>query len=114
MTNHSNRADHNIYGVRVMRFDREDPTLAGHFQRYEQSGYALVALLARMSLLTLFALAAAPRIRQQSQREREKEAIFRGEQVADAIRAYFSYRVTVMRVGGDQALPSSIDQLLEG
>jgi hypothetical protein len=73
-----------------------------------------VALLAFMSLLALFALAAAPSVRQQGMREREKEAIFRGEQVAEAIRAYYSYRVTVLRVAGDQALPGSMDQLLEG
>ena len=52
----------------------------------EQSGYALVALLAVMTLLSLFALAAAPSMRQQLQRQREREAIFRGEQVAAAIR----------------------------
>ena len=38
-----------------------------------------------MTVLALFAMAAAPSIQQQSQREREQEAIFRGEQVADAI-----------------------------
>ena len=51
-----------------------------------ERGYTLVALLAVMSLIALFALEAAPIARQQAQREREKEAIFRGQQVADAIR----------------------------
>ncbi|HSK64194.1 MAG TPA: hypothetical protein VK893_10140 [Pyrinomonadaceae bacterium] len=59
-------------------------------------------------------MAAAPRVQQQAQREREKEAIFRGEQVADAIRQYYAYRATVGRIPGDQALPSSMDQLLDG
>lgn len=78
--------------------------------RSDERGYGLVSLLALMSLLALFALAAAPRVRQQAQREREKEAIFRGEQVADAIRSYYRYR------GGQgvNALPTSMDQLLEG
>ena len=69
-----------------------------------------MALLAVMSLLALFALAAAENVRQQSQREREKEAIFRGEQVSDAIRSYYRYR------GGQgvNSLPTSMDQLLEG
>jgi hypothetical protein len=67
-----------------------------------------------MSVLALFAIAAAPSIRQQAQREREKEAIFRGEQVADAIRDYYIYRRGVLGVAGDQALPSSVDDLLEG
>ena len=78
--------------------------------RQSESGFTLVALLAVMSLLALFALAAAENVRQQSQREREKEAIFRGEQVSDAIRSYYRYR------GGQgvNSLPTSMDQLLEG
>ncbi|HEV8369430.1 MAG TPA: hypothetical protein VGQ39_15850 [Pyrinomonadaceae bacterium] len=79
-----------------------------------EGGYTLVALLALMSVVALFAMAVAPSLQQQSQRDREKEAIFRGEQVADAIRAYYKYRVNVNRVVGDQALPSSMDQLLQG
>jgi len=79
-----------------------------------EAGYTLVALLAVMTILALFAAAAAPSIRQQSQREREKEAIFRGEQVADAIRDYYIYRANTTGVRGDQALPTSVDQLLEG
>ena len=76
----------------------------------DEDGYTLVALVALMSLLALFALAAAPRVQQQAQREREKEAIFRGEQVADAIRAYYKYR----GAQGVNSLPTSMDQLLEG
>lgn len=79
-----------------------------------EAGYTLVALLALMTILGLFAVAAAPSIRQQSQREREKEAIFRGEQVADAIREYYIYRLNATRLPADQSLPTSIDQLLEG
>ena len=77
---------------------------------HSQRGYALVSLLLVMSLLALFALGAAQNIRQQAQREREKEAIFRGEQVGDAIRAYYRYR------GGQgvNSLPNSMDDLLQG
>jgi type II secretory pathway pseudopilin PulG len=75
-----------------------------------EDGYALVSLLVVMSLMALFAVAAASNVRQQAQREREKEAIFRGEQVADAIRAYYRYR----GAGGVNALPTNMDQLLEG
>src|SRR5207253_6702297 len=78
--------------------------------RNPQSGYTLVALLALMTLLALFAMAAAPSILQRTQREREKEAIFRGEEVADAIRIYYKTR----GIRGDGGLPTSIDQLLEG
>jgi type II secretory pathway pseudopilin PulG len=79
-----------------------------------EAGYALVALLALMTLLALFAIAVAPSIAQQAQREREKEAIFRGEQVAAAIRDYYIYRSTTGGGVGDQSLPTTIDQLLEG
>jgi type II secretory pathway pseudopilin PulG len=82
--------------------------------RSSEAGYTLVALLALMTLLALFAMAAAPSIRQQAQRENEKEAIFRGEQVADAIRIYYANRSATLRLPGDQSLPSSMDQLLEG
>jgi type II secretory pathway pseudopilin PulG len=73
-------------------------------------GYTLVALLLVMSLLALFAVAAAENVRQQAQREREKEAIFRGEQVSDAIRSYYRFR----GAQGVNSLPTSMDQLLEG
>ena len=73
-----------------------------------------MALLALMTVLALFALAAAPSIRQQAKREREIETIFRGEQMADAIRLYYSYQASQKRLNGDQALPTSVDQLLEG
>lgn len=74
----------------------------------------LVALLALMTVLALFALAAAPSLRQQAQREREIETIFRGEEVADAIRLYYSYQVTQRNASGDAGLPTSMDQLVEG
>src|SRR5205807_4237929 len=77
-----------------------------------EAGYALVSLLVFMSLLTLFALTAAPQVQQQAQREREKEAIFRGQQVADAIAQYYTNGPT--RGRGVNSLPTSIDQLLEG
>jgi type II secretory pathway pseudopilin PulG len=78
-----------------------------------ERGYTLVALLALMTVLAIFAAAAAPSIRHQAQREREVEAIFRGEQVAAAISLYYTSRQG--RVGpGLPSLPTSVDQLLEG
>src|SRR2546430_2040572 len=76
----------------------------------EEGGYALVALLVVMSLMALFAMAATSNVKQQAQREREKEAIFRGEQVADAIRLYYRSK----GAGGVNSLPTDMDQLLEG
>jgi type II secretory pathway pseudopilin PulG len=82
-------------------------------RRPGEEGYTLVALLALMTVIALFAVAAAPSLRHQAQREREVEAIFRGEQVAEAIRLYYSYRLS--RYGpGTASLPTAMDQLLEG
>lgn len=67
-----------------------------------------------MTVVALFAMAVAPSMQQQMQREREQEAIFRGEQVADAIRSYYRYRAGTFRSVGDQALPRSMDDLLQG
>jgi len=83
-------------------------------KRSSERGYTTVALLAFMTVLAIFAMAAAPRIQQQAVREREKETIFRGEQIADAISAYYRYRRGTTGTIGDQALPTSMDQLLDG
>ena len=83
-------------------------------RRRSEGGYTLVALLALMSVVALFAMAVAPSMQQQTRREREQEAIFRGEQVADAILQYYRYRSSTTGTVGDQALPTSMDQLLEG
>ncbi len=113
MMNLSNRPYHKICDTPVER--RRSPILAlDTSHRSDEAGYTLVALLAVMTLLALFAIAAAPNIRQQAQREKEKEAIFRGEQVADAIRAYYVAKATSGSGVGEQSLPTSIEQLVEG
>jgi type II secretory pathway pseudopilin PulG len=69
-----------------------------------------MTLFAVMAMMTVFAiglLAVAPSIQQEIQRERELEAISRGEEVAEAIRQY------VIFYQGSK-LPNSIDDLLEG
>lgn len=104
---------HKIYGLRPSSRSGESRRLATG-ARAAEGGYTLVSLLALMTILALFAVAAVPSLRQQAQREREKEAIFRGEQVADAIRLYYIHRANTMNMRGDQGLPTSIDQLLEG
>jgi len=70
-----------------------------------QCGYALVALLALMTIIMLAVTAAAPNIIQQSQREAERESIIRGEEVAEAIERFV--RLT-------NRPPSSMEELLEG
>jgi type II secretory pathway pseudopilin PulG len=72
-----------------------------------ERGYALIALLALMTLLMIATMSAAPSIRQQSRRELELEAIARGEEVAEAIRMY-------IRMHPAQQQPNSMDELLEG
>jgi type II secretory pathway pseudopilin PulG len=112
MTNHSDGPHHNIWtersgGPGVSLGVYPSP------RRHDEAGYTLVALLALMTILALFAAAAAPSLQQQAVREREKEAIFRGEEVAEAIRLYYSYQAA-KGITGTAGLPSSIDQLVEG
>ena len=73
--------------------------------RAGERGYTLVALLALMTILALALTAAAPRMRQQSQRNLEREAIARGEEIAEAIALYHLAK---------GAPPKSMDDLLEG
>lgn len=113
MTNHRPTCDHNICGLRSSNSTSHSAVISDE-RRQSEGGYTLVALLAMMTVVALFAMAVAPSVQQQSLREREKEAIFRGEQVADAIREYYRNRGTRVGGVGDQALPRSIDDLLQG
>lgn len=70
-----------------------------------ERGYALIALLALMTVIMISMMAAAPSLRQQSRRDRELEAIARGEEVAEAIRNYIHIA---------RRPPTSMDELLEG
>ncbi|HEV2762357.1 MAG TPA: type II secretion system protein [Pyrinomonadaceae bacterium] len=81
------------------------PAVTLRAPRRGERGYTLVALLALMTVMMLAVTAAAPSLRQQSQRNLEEEAIARGEEVAAAIRLYALAK---------NQLPTSIDQLLEG
>src|SRR6266478_9926480 len=93
MINHSVGPYHNIWTERSSTPGVRS-SVRQSLCRHNESGYTLVALLALMTVLALFAAAAAPSLQQQARREREKEAIFRGEQVAEAIRLYYSFQVT--------------------
>lgn len=74
--------------------------------RAGEDGYTLVALLAVMAILALAMTAAAPSLRQQSQRMLEQEAIYRGQEVAEAIDQY-----RLLTLG---KLPTSMDDLTKG
>lgn len=75
--------------------------------RQSECGMSLIALMAVMSLFAVALLAAAPSVYQEVQREKELEAIRRGEEVAEAIRQYVTFYQGAK-------LPNSIDDLLEG
>ncbi len=67
-------------------------------------GYALLLLLLAVTVLLISLTAALPSLYQQAQREREKQAIFRGEQYA---RAIYEFHRTVGR------FPVSVKELLD-
>ena len=75
--------------------------------RQSERGMTLFAVLAMMTIFAVGLLAVAPSIHQEVQRQKELEAIRRGEEVAEAIRQYVEfYR--------GAKLPESMDELLEG
>ena len=82
--------------------------MANHkaFQNGE-SGMTLIAVMMIMAIFAVALLAVAPSVQQGVQREKELEAVRRGEEIADAIRQY------VIAHNGAK-LPESIDDLLEG
>jgi type II secretory pathway pseudopilin PulG len=67
----------------------------------------LMAIMAIMAIVAVTLLAAAPSVYMEIQREKELEAIRRGEEIADAIREFVIYH-------RGTKLPESIDDLLEG
>lgn len=68
---------------------------------------SLIVIMAMMTLFAVALLAVAPTVHQEVQREKELEAIRRGEEIADAIRQYVEFH-------RGTKLPESIDDLLEG
>ena len=75
--------------------------------RIGERGMTMLVLMGMMAVFAISLLAIAPSVYQQVQREKELEAIRRGEEIADAIRQYvIFYR--------GQRLPQSMDDLLEG
>jgi type II secretory pathway pseudopilin PulG len=72
-----------------------------------QRGMTLFAVMAIMSISAIALLAVAPSVQQEIQREKEIEAVHRGEEVAEAIRQYVEFY-------GGAKLPNSMDDLLEG
>lgn len=74
---------------------------------HSEQGATLLAVMGMMTIFAVAMLAIAPSVQYEVQKERELEAIRRGEEIANAIRQYVDfYR--------GQKLPESMDDLLEG
>jgi type II secretory pathway pseudopilin PulG len=82
-------------------------TLTTANRKGDESGMTLLAVMGIMAVFAIALLAVAPSVSLEIQRERELEAIRRGEEVADAIRQYVEFH-------RGAKLPNSIDELLEG
>ena len=80
-----------------MRVDRK---------KESEKGMTLLAVMAMMAIFAIVLLAVAPTVQIEVQREKELEAIARGEEVAEAIRLYM--------LAYNGKLPNSMDDLLEG
>lgn len=74
--------------------------------RAHERGYSLVALMAAITVMSVAMAAAVPAWKYVIQNEREQELIFRGGQIADAIRRF--------QTKNGNALPASIDVLVKG
>ncbi len=70
-----------------------------------EGGYALVGLMAVMMFALILTTAAAPTLRQEMQREKEEEMLWRGQQVASAIKNYRAAR---------NQFPTDLDELVKG
>lgn len=71
-----------------------------------EGGYALIAIMGVIMFALILTTAAAPSVRFESQREREEEMLWRGQQVASALAHYAAMR------GGQY--PTDLKQLVEG
>src|SRR5262249_48410412 len=70
-----------------------------------EHGYAMAALLVGLSVMAVLMSVALPVWKQQSQREKEAELVFRGEQFARAVGLF-------QRKNGPGTLPPNIDVLV--
>ena len=75
-------------------------------QEKREAGYAMAALLVALSVMSVLASAAMPTWRQMSQREKEAELIFRGQQYARAIGLF-------QRRAGPGTNPPNLDVLVQ-
>jgi type II secretory pathway pseudopilin PulG len=73
--------------------------------RRGEGGYALVGIMTVMMFGLILTTAAAPKLKMESQREREEEMLWRGQQVSRALKAY-----SVVKGG----FPTDLNDLVKG
>src|SRR5688572_3813350 len=77
-----------------------------------ESGMTLIAVMIFMTMFAFVLMTAAPSIQMDVQREKELEAIRRGEEIVNAIHQFAIYHEN--RNPGTGKLPKSFEELLEG
>jgi type II secretory pathway pseudopilin PulG len=85
--------------------EEKNSTGIARFVRSGDRGFIMVALLIGMAVTAVWMSAMLPAWRQQAQRQREDDLIFRGEQYARAVALY--------AVKNNGALPATIDDLVQ-
>src|SRR5262249_14401154 len=75
-------------------------------RKRNERGYALIGLMAVMTFALILTTAAAPTLKQEAQREKEEEMLWRGQQVALAINKY-------RRLRGNM-FPTDLNELVQG
>lgn len=71
-----------------------------------ERGYLLVGLLATMTISLIVMASVMPQLKFESQREREEEMLWRGEQIAQALLLY--------QARNPQGFPATLEELVEG
>jgi type II secretory pathway pseudopilin PulG len=74
--------------------------------RQNEKGYAMIGLMAVMMFALILTTATAPTLRQETQREKEEEMLWRGQQVAFALQNYRKYRPGIF--------PTDLNELVQG
>ncbi|MEP7338762.1 MAG: type II secretion system protein [Acidobacteriota bacterium] len=74
--------------IKLAKPELAEKILKGHSQRGER-GYALIAIVGVMMFALILTTVAAPQVKKETQREREEEMLWRGEQVSSGIARYF-------------------------
>jgi len=77
-------------------------------RKRNERGYALIGLMAVMMFAMILTTATAPTLRQEMQREKEEEMLWRGQQVAYAIKRYRDIP------GRNRTFPTDLNELVKG